>query len=69
MIEFAAGIMLGGSIGAVIMGALVGQAKASVAERLTPPVRARARITRRPAQHGMFVAAHATAVRASQLLH
>jgi hypothetical protein len=68
MIEFAAGIMLGGSIGAIIMGALVSQAKASVTERLTP-VRGHGRITRRPAQHGMFLAANAPAVRASQLLH
>jgi len=69
MIEFAAGIMLGGSIGAVIMGALVSQAKASVAERLPLPVRAYGRLAPRPAQHAMFVAANATTLPASQLLH
>jgi hypothetical protein len=32
MIEFAAGIMLGGSVGAVIMGALLSQARAMTAD-------------------------------------
>jgi len=38
MIEFAAGIMLGGSIGAVIMGALVAQVRAPETRDLDPSV-------------------------------
>jgi hypothetical protein len=41
MIEFAAGIMVGGSIGAVIMGALVAQARDAALRRPDPsPLRA-----------------------------
>ncbi|MGH7894043.1 MAG: hypothetical protein ACREQL_05195 [Candidatus Binatia bacterium] len=51
MVEFAAGIMLGGSIGAVIMGALVGQARDSVARRVdSRSARTEGRITHRPVE-------------------
>jgi len=43
MIEFAAGMMLGGSIGAVIMGALLAQTRTLTSDRrLTAAVQARA---------------------------
>jgi hypothetical protein len=52
MIEFAAGIMLGGSLGAVIMGALVGQARESGSRDLDPtPFRS---VAARPDRRGII---------------
>lgn len=62
MVEFAAGIVLGGSIGAVIMGALISQSRAAVTDEPSASAPTRARITRLPAARvlqGVFVRAKA----------
>ena len=79
MIEFAAGLMLGGSVGAVIMGALLAQTRAAVSDvRQATRVHAHATLQapRQTASHRDFDAAlpllvpgHAAFVAASSQLH
>jgi hypothetical protein len=79
MIEFAVGIMVGGSIGAVIMGALLAQTRTTIDGHEGASVQARApmqalqhsapRAPRRSSARPMRVRPRPTLVTASALLH
>ena len=81
MIEFAAGIMVGGSVGAVIMGALLAQTRAIAADvrkaavmQARAPMQARQHVAPMTAQHrgdalSLLVPGHAALAAASAQLH
>ncbi|MBI3768688.1 MAG: hypothetical protein HY271_09370 [Deltaproteobacteria bacterium] len=68
MIEFAAGIMVGGSVGAVIMGALLSQARAVTGDVRGATTRRHPRIADRPLST-LLRSGRTLAAATPQLLH
>jgi hypothetical protein len=74
MIEFAAGIMVGGSIGAVIMGALLAQTRSIAGDRreaagMQAPRQSASRSMQHRAELGMLLSSGAALAGTSAQLH